>query len=46
MPEKLSPQPKFFYKVEKNRINNLKDEFNNAFIPEATLPLSRPIKLK
>ncbi|KKQ31557.1 MAG: hypothetical protein US68_C0017G0008 [Candidatus Shapirobacteria bacterium GW2011_GWE1_38_10] len=46
MSEKLSPQPKFFYKIENSRINDLKDEFNNAFIPEATLPQARIDKLK
>jgi len=44
MSEKLSPQPKFFYKVENNRINNLGDEFSKAFTPDPILPQSRQPK--
>lgn len=41
MSEKLSPQPKFFFKVENNRVNTLNDEFNQVFIPDPILPQSR-----
>jgi hypothetical protein len=39
----MSEKQPFFYKIENNgRINQLGDEFNKAFVSEATLPQVRP----
>lgn len=38
----MSEKQPFFYKIENNgRINQLGDEFNQAYTPDPTLPQSR-----
>ena len=42
----MTEKQSFFYQIEANgRINNLGDEFNLAFTPDATLPQVRNTKI-